>query len=89
MTPKKQRAPDQAEEKLKSPPTVELQVEPAPEELTGRSTGTDDDLSALFQSKSGDHLADGFKGGSDDDVGVAIVDDDYLIEPPQVDTTLE
>lgn len=40
---------------------------PLPEELTGRASGTDDDLVALFDNASGDHLADGFRGGSDDE----------------------
>ena len=46
------------------------------EEVTGRAAGTDDDLAALFESESGDHLADGFNGGSDDDTGVATIGDD-------------
>jgi hypothetical protein len=53
-----------------------LPAETAPEELTGRATGTDDDLTALFKSDSGGHFADGFSGGSDDDKGVAIEKDD-------------
>ena len=40
---------------------------PLPEELTGRASGTDDDLVALFDNASRDHLADGFRGGSDDE----------------------
>lgn len=40
---------------------------PLPEEITGRSAGTDDDLVALFANRSSAHLADGFRGGSDDD----------------------
>jgi hypothetical protein len=40
---------------------------PLPEELTGRASGTDDDLVALFDNASGDHLADGFRGGSEDE----------------------
>ena len=50
------------------PETPELEGRiPLPEELTGRASGTDDDLVALFDNASGDHLADGFRGGSDDD----------------------
>lgn len=40
---------------------------PLPEELTGRASGTGEDLNALFGSETADHLADGFRGGSDDD----------------------
>jgi hypothetical protein len=40
---------------------------PLPEELTGRASGTGEDLTALFSNESGAHLADGFRGGSDDD----------------------
>ena len=47
-------------------PELEGRV-PLPEELTGRASGTDDDLVALFDNTSGDHLADGFRGGSDDE----------------------
>lgn len=41
--------------------------EPLPEELTGRASGTAEDLAALFDDGSGEHMADGFRGGSDDD----------------------
>ncbi len=47
-------------------PSLEGRV-PLPEELTGRASGTDDDLVSLFENASGDHLADGFRGGSDDE----------------------
>ncbi len=40
--------------------------EPLPAELTGRASGTDDDLVALFDNSSGEHLTDGFRGGSQD-----------------------
>lgn len=40
---------------------------PLPEELTGRASGTGEDLTALFDNDSKQHLADGFRGGSDDD----------------------
>lgn len=42
-----------------------------PEELTGRATDTSEDLTSLFQSPSSEHVRDGFRGGSDDDTGVA------------------
>lgn len=38
---------------------------PLPEELTGRASGTDEDLTALFNNESEAHLADGFRGGSE------------------------
>ncbi len=50
----------------KETPELEGRI-PLPEELTGRASGTDDDLVALFDNASGDHLADGFRGGSDDE----------------------
>jgi hypothetical protein len=40
---------------------------PLPEELTGRASGTSEDLTALFDNQSSTHLADGFRGGSADD----------------------
>ncbi len=45
--------------------------EPLPEEITGRASGTDDDLVALFQNPDREHLADGFRGGSDNESGDA------------------
>jgi|CXWL01.1.fsa_nt_gi hypothetical protein len=44
--------------------------EPLPEEITGRASGTRDDLVTLFDSTDRDHLADGFRGGSEDDEAV-------------------
>lgn len=40
---------------------------PLPEELTGRASGTGEDLTALFNNESPAHLADGFRGGSEDE----------------------
>ena len=40
---------------------------PLPEELTGRASGTGEDLTALFKNESPAHLADGFRGGSEDE----------------------
>ena len=57
----------------KRPTTVPILDEAAPDEITGEATGTDKDLSTLFDSKSAAHIADGFKGGTDDDVDVAAV----------------
>ncbi len=42
---------------------------PLPEEVTGRASGTREDLGALFANGDAGHLADGFRGGSDDDSG--------------------
>ncbi len=54
------------------PETPELEGRvPLPEELTGKASATDDDLVALFEDQEGTHMADGFRGGSEDD------------EPPQ------
>lgn len=41
---------------------------PLPEELTGKASGTDDDLASLFADDDGEHLADGFRGGSEDEI---------------------
>jgi hypothetical protein len=50
------------------PATPELEGGiPLPEELTGRASGTDEDLTALFNNESEAHLADGFRGGSEDE----------------------
>lgn len=40
---------------------------PLPEEITGKASGTDKDLVALFSDEDGDHIADGFRGGSEDE----------------------
>lgn len=40
---------------------------PLPEEITGRASGTDEDLVELFVNKSDKHLEDGFRGGSEDE----------------------
>jgi len=47
-------------------PTLEGRV-PLPEEITGRASGTDESLVELFDNTSDAHLADGFRGGSDDE----------------------
>ncbi len=50
------------------PATPELEGGiPLPEELTGRASGTDEDLTALFNNDSEAHMADGFRGGSEDE----------------------
>ena len=46
---------------------ADLEDRPAPEELTGRASKTEEDLGSLFGNEGGDHLSDGFKGGSGDE----------------------
>ena len=41
----------------------------SPEEVTGRASGTDDDLVSLFSNDSGEHIDDGFRGGSEGEAG--------------------
>lgn len=40
---------------------------PLPEELTGKASGTDEDLVSLFGDQRGEHITDGFRGGSEDE----------------------
>ena len=47
-------------------PDLEGRV-PLPEEVTGKASGTDDDLVSLFAEDDREHLADGFRGGSEDE----------------------
>ena len=50
------------------PETPELEGRmPLPEEVTGKSSATDEDLVTLFDEEDSAHLADGFRGGSDDE----------------------
>jgi hypothetical protein len=50
------------------PETPELEGRmPLPEEVTGKASGTDEDLVALFDDDDAEHIADGFRGGSDDE----------------------
>ena len=50
------------------PETPELEGRmPLPEELTGKASGTDDDLVSLFSDDEGEHFSDGFRGGSEDE----------------------
>ena len=50
-----------------SVPIAEIEGTPLPDELTGRASKTNDDLTSLFDNDSEEHIADGFKGGSDED----------------------
>jgi hypothetical protein len=47
-------------------PELEGRV-PLPEEITGKASATDEELTSLFGEQGGDHMADGFRGGSEDD----------------------
>jgi hypothetical protein len=78
MAKKDQQADSEAKNDLKQPATVQLHEESAPKELTGRASATDDDLTALVRNDSQDHFSDGFSGGSGDDSGVAIENDEDI-----------
>jgi hypothetical protein len=55
-------------EETSRPETPELEgVTPLPEELTGRASATPEDLATLFRNDAPDHMADGFRGGSNSD----------------------
>jgi hypothetical protein len=63
-----ERANKHADGSTRRPETPELEGRaPLPEELTGRASGTDEDLVALMRNQSDTHLADGFRGGSSDE----------------------
>lgn len=50
------------------PETPELEGRmPLPEEVTGKASATDEDLVSLFEEDDSGHIADGFRGGSDDE----------------------
>ncbi|MBC8086152.1 MAG: hypothetical protein H7Z40_02735 [Phycisphaerae bacterium] len=55
---------------------------PLPEELTGRATGTGEDLLSLFSNGSDEHLADGFRAGNGDDPDT---DAERSDDEPQID----
>ncbi len=50
-----------------SVPLEEIEGTPLPDELTGRASKTNDDLASLFDNETEEHIADGFRGGSDDE----------------------
>lgn len=55
--------------------------EPLPAEITGRASGTSDDLLSLFSDRSDEHLKDGFRGGSQDEPdGSAVLGEDPASE---------
>ena len=66
--PRKNKSASHADGDTTRPETPELEGRmPLPEELTGKASGTDDDLVSLFDDQEGEHIADGFRGGSDDE----------------------
>jgi hypothetical protein len=72
-------------EETDRPETPDLEgLTPMEEELTGRASGTDEDLNALFDNGTPAHLTDGFRGGSADDP--EMLDEDELQDgnPPPV-----
>ncbi len=75
-------------EETSRPDTPELEGGVAlPEELTGRSSGTSEDVSALFANDSAEHFADGFRGGSNDDRGTDLVKDEDTAPDTDEDVT--
>lgn len=66
-TPRKQHQKDHADGGTSRPETPELEGRvPLPEEITGKASATDADLVALFADDDSAHLADGFRGATDD-----------------------
>ena len=60
---------------------------PLPEELTGRASGTSEDVATLFAADTAEHFADGFRGGSNDDPGSDIPKDDSTRPDAEQDVT--
>lgn len=46
---------------------VAIGATPLPEEVTGRASGTNEDLETLFENSSDEHMRDGFRSGNGDD----------------------
>lgn len=66
--PRKEKPTSHADGGTTRPETPEFEGRtPLPQELTGKASGTDDDLVALFGDTSAEHVADGFRGGSEDE----------------------
>lgn len=59
-------------------PSLEGRV-PLPEEITGRASATGEDLVELFEDETGAHLADGFRGGSEDETREALDQSDVRL----------
>jgi hypothetical protein len=65
---RKSKSASHAVSKTNRPESPELEGRtPLPEELTGKASGTADDLVTLFGDQDGGHITDGFRGGSDDE----------------------
>ena len=66
--PRQGKTASHADGATSRPETPELEGRtPLPEELTGKASGTDEDLVTLFGDQRGEHIADGFRGGSEDE----------------------
>jgi hypothetical protein len=68
MAKKRKQKTEHADGGTTRPETPELEGrEPLPEEVTGKASGTDEDLTSLFDDEDGEHMTDGFRGGSEDE----------------------
>ena len=66
-THEKRRRDEHADGGTNRPESPELEGRtPLPEEITGKASGTDADLVALFSDQDKGHIADGFRGSSHD-----------------------
>lgn len=61
--------------------------EPMAEELTGRASATDEDVGTLFGNNKSDHLADGFRGGSNNDPDSDLLKDEDTDSTDEEDVT--
>jgi hypothetical protein len=69
--PRKNTPASHSDGETTRPETPELEGRmPLPEEVTGKASATDEDLVSLFNDKEGEHIADGFRGGSEDELAV-------------------
>jgi hypothetical protein len=67
--PRKNTSASHSPGETNRPETPELEGRmPLPEEVTGKASATDEDLVSLFNDKEGEHIADGFRGGSEDEL---------------------
>ena len=68
MAKKRKQKTEHADGGTNRPETPGLEGrEPLPEEVTGKASGTDEDLASLFDDDKGEHMTDGFRGGSEDE----------------------
>ena len=65
ITPLPPLSTDELDTAVDLPP--DLEGAPMSEELTGRAAKTEDDLNALFNNQTEEHIDDGFQGGSGDE----------------------